>query len=212
MNNDTITQNTYNQHLNRLQTEVNRCFGKTVTSVADFELLSEKTHLSTQSLRRFFGKIDKNKRLSNSSLDLICTYVGFADWQSFCSNTAPSPNTTQLREVINSFYDTIAFSGASFFDIKLRDTHEAYAPIILQDTPYAYSFLERYKNTPKITQSLYPWFPYYDRMAQRDYIHLIESYLATEPLEHLRVCQNSFLAYGAFCASNGGGGGQPSLR
>ena len=43
-------------------------------------------------------------------------------------------------------------------------------------------------------------------MAQRSYVQLIEAYLATEPLEHLRVCQNSFLAYGAFCAANGGGG------
>lgn len=205
MTNDLTTENTYKQHINRLQTEVNRSFGKTVTSIADFEELSEKTHLSTQTLRRFFGKIDKDKQLSSASLNLLCNYIGFADWQSFCNNTTPT-TPTQLREVINSFYDTIAFSGASFFDVKLRDTHEAYAPIILNDLPYAYSFLERYKNTPKITQSLYPWFPYYDCMAQASYVHLIETYLATQPLEHLRVCQNSFLAYGVFCSTKWGGG------
>ncbi|WP_276728476.1 hypothetical protein [Capnocytophaga granulosa] len=93
----------------------------------------------------------------------------------------------------------MAFSNASFFDARLRDTHEAYAEIILQDIPYAYTFLERYRSYPKITQSLYPWFPYYDRMAQSDYIQLIETYLKTQPLDHLIVCQNSFLAYGAFC-------------
>lgn len=165
MTNDLATDNAYKQHINRLQNEVNRSFGKTVTSIADFEELSEKTRLSTQTLRRFFGKIDKDKQLSTTSLNLLCNYIGFADWQSFCNNTTPA-TPTQLREVINSFYDTIAFSDASFFDAKLRDTHEAYAPIILNDLPYAFSFLERYKNTPKITQSLYPWFPYYDYMAQ----------------------------------------------
>jgi len=205
MTNDLATDNAYKQHINRLQNEVNRSFGKTVTSIADFEELSEKTRLSTQTLRRFFGKIDKEKQLSTASLNLLCNYIGFADWQSFCNNTTPA-TPTQLREVINSFYDTIAFSGASFFDVKLRDTHEAYAPIILNDLPYAYSFLERYKNTPKITQSLYPWFPYYDYMAQASYVHLIETYLATQPLEHLRVCQNSFLAYGVFCSTKWGDG------
>ena len=94
----------------------------------------------------------------------------------------------------------MAFSNASFFDARLRDTHEAYAEIILQDIPYAHTFLDRYRAYPKITQSLYPWFPYYDRMAQSDYIQLIETYLKTQPLDHLMVCQNSFLAYGAFCS------------
>ena len=47
MTNDLATENTYKQHINRLQTEVNLSFGKTVTSIADFEELSEKTRLST---------------------------------------------------------------------------------------------------------------------------------------------------------------------
>lgn len=191
----------YQQHITKLQTEVNRAFGRTVTSVYDFEQLAEKIQLSVQTLRRFYGKIDKDKQLSTTSLNLICNYIGYADWQSFCNPIACSqPNTHSL---INAFYDTVAFSGATFFDQKLRDTHEAYAELILKDIPYAYSFLERYKAHPVITQSLYPWFPYYDQMAHPSYVQLIEHYLTTNPLEHLRVCQNSFLAYGAFFASNG---------
>ena len=50
-------QKDYNTHIIRLQNEVNRVFGKVVTSVADFEQLAEKVHLSPQSLRRFYGKI-----------------------------------------------------------------------------------------------------------------------------------------------------------
>lgn len=116
-----------------------------------------------------------------------------------------SPSHTQFTDiqlVINKFYDTLAFSQASFFDRTIRDTHEEYAKIIIQYLPYAHDFLKRYQAYPQLTQSLYPWFPYYDRMAHKEYIHLIESYLATNPLEHLRVCQNSFLAYGAYCSGN----------
>ena len=188
----------YQEHIIRLQTEVNRTFGRTVTSMFDFELLAEKIHLSTQTLRRFYGKIDKDKQLSAASLNLICQYIGFADWESFCAQ--PDTPKVNVYQLINAFYDTVAFSNASFFDARLRDTHETYAEIILQDIPYAYTFLERYRSYPKITQSLYPWFPYYDRMAQSDYVHLIETYLKTQPLDHLMVCQNSFLAYGAFCS------------
>lgn len=197
-------QDNYKNHIIRLQNEVSRTFGRTISSIYDFEQLSEKIHLSVQSLRRFYGKIDKDKQLSLSSLNLICKYVGFPDWKSFCNEESSSEN--DLREIINAFYDTVAFSNASFFDAKLRDTHEAYAKIILQDIPYANTFLERYRNHPKITQSLYPWFPYYDQMAKQQYIQLIERYLETKPLEHLRVCQNSFLAYGAFCSFGMGGG------
>ena len=192
-------QKDYNTHIIRLQNEVNRVFGKLVTSVADFEQLAEQVHLSPQSLRRFYGKIDKNKQLSATSLNLLCTYIEVPDWESFCKGVAAPQIDTQ--RIINTFYDTVAYSNASFFDARLRDTHEAYAEIILQDIPYAHTFLDRYRTYPKITQSLYPWFPYYDRMAQQDYILLIESYLQTKPLDHLIVCQNSFLAYGAFCSS-----------
>lgn len=199
-------QNDYKSQIIRLQNEVNRVFGKVVTSVADFEQLAEKVHLSPQSLRRFYGKIDKDKELSTSSLNLICAYIGVPDWESFCKGAVVQ--NLDSHRIINAFYDTVAFSNASFFDARLRDTHEAYAEIILQDIPYAYTFLERYRSYPKITQSLYPWFPYYDRMAQSDYIHLIETYLKTQPLDHLMVCQNSFLAYGAFCSFGMGGGGE----
>lgn len=191
-------QNDYNTHIIRLQNEVNRVFGKVVTSVADFEQLAEQVRLSLQSLRRFYGKIDKDKELSTSSLNLICAYIGVPDWESFCRGAVVQ--NLDSHRIINAFYDTVAFSNASFFDARLRDTHEAYAEIILQDIPYAYTFLDRYRTYPKITQSLYPWFPYYDRMAQSDYIQLIETYLKTQPLDHLMVCQNSFLAYGAFCS------------
>jgi len=190
-------QNDYNTHIIRLQNEVNRVFGRVVTSVADFDQLAEKVQLSAQSLRRFYGKIDKDKQLSATSLNRICAYIRVPDWESFCKGAVVQ--NLDSHRIINAFYDTVAFSNASFFDARLRDTHEAYAEIILQDIPYAYTFLERYRSYPKITQSLYPWFPYYDRMAQSDYIQLIETYLKTQPLDHLIVCQNSFLAYGAFC-------------
>ena len=191
-------QKDYKTHIIRLQNEVNRVFGKVVTSVADFEQLAEQVRLSPQSLRRFYGKIDKDKELSTSSLNLICAYIRVRDWESFCKEAVVQ--NLDFRSIINAFYDTVARSNASFFDARLRDTHEAYAEIILQDIPYAYTFLDRYRSYPKITQSLYPWFPYYDRMAQSDYIQLIETYLKTQPLDHLMVCQNSFLAYGAFCS------------
>ena len=186
-------QNDYNTHIIRLQNEVNRVFRKVVTSVADFEQLAEQVPISLQTLRRFYGKIDKDKQLSATSLNRICAYIGVPDWESFCKGAVVQ--NLDSHRIIN----TVAYSNASFFDARLRDTHEAYAEIILKDIPYAYTFLDRYRTYPKITQSLYPWFPYYDRMAQSDYIQLIETYLKTQPLDHLIVCQNSFLAYGAFC-------------
>ena len=64
----------YQEHIIRLQTEVNRTFGRTVTSMFDFELLAEKIHLSTQTLRRFYGKIIKINFHKYPSNRTICRY------------------------------------------------------------------------------------------------------------------------------------------
>lgn len=82
---------TYHQHIERLQQMLNRTFGRSITSMADFEELAQKTKLSVQSLRRFYGKIDKDKKLSPTSLNLICRYVGMPDWRSFCESASPPP-------------------------------------------------------------------------------------------------------------------------
>jgi len=96
-------QNDYKSQIIRLQNEVNRVFGKVVTSVADFEQLAEQVHLSPQSLRRFYGKIDKNKQLSATSLNLICAYIGMPDWESFCKGVAAPLIDT--HRIINAFYE-----------------------------------------------------------------------------------------------------------
>jgi len=77
-------QNDYNTHIIRLQNEVNRVFEKVVTSMADLEQLAEQVPISLQTLRRFYGKIDKDKKLSTTSLNRICAYIRVPDWESFC--------------------------------------------------------------------------------------------------------------------------------
>ena len=57
MTNDLATDNAYKQHINRLQNEVNRSFGKTVTSIADFEELSEKIGIDKST---FYRRLESN--------------------------------------------------------------------------------------------------------------------------------------------------------
>ena len=56
MTNDLATDNAYKQHINRLQNEVNRSFGKTVSSTTDFEKLSEKNTSIYPNLAPLFWK------------------------------------------------------------------------------------------------------------------------------------------------------------
>lgn len=73
---------------NELKLLVKKKFGKPLTSLKGFEELSQEIRLSTQTLRRFFGKIEKEKErsISRTSLSFICQYVGFSDWDSFHEN------------------------------------------------------------------------------------------------------------------------------
>lgn len=188
------------KNLRELQKLVSDEFDGTVTKLIDDIYKRTGVLLAPITIRRFYQKAEPGKVPSPNSLDVICKYVGFEDWNAFRKRTSVAPNS--LYKIIEVFYDMVSKKNYFFFDAKLRETHETYASFVLKDLDYAYSFLERYKSYPIITQSLYPWYPYHDRMSQKDYVDLIKTYLATNPLEHLHLCQNSFLAYGAYCSGN----------
>jgi hypothetical protein len=56
-------------------------------------------------LRRFFGKIDVEKNISNSSLSLLWKYIGFNDWDEFL---AYFENKKDISETDRIFIENMA--------------------------------------------------------------------------------------------------------
>lgn len=70
-----------------LKISVKNTFSKPLNSIKSFEELSYETKVSSQTLSRFFGKIDKDKTISKTSLSLLCKYIGFKDLEDFTEQT-----------------------------------------------------------------------------------------------------------------------------
>ena len=79
--------------LNELRKAVNQQFGRTLTSLTDFELLSVAIetqtgeHLNTDTLRRLWGiRHDAYQSVRESTLNILTKYVGHESWDTFCEH------------------------------------------------------------------------------------------------------------------------------
>jgi len=43
-------------------------------------------NISSSTLQRFFGLVSNNSQISERSLDIICNFLGYENWDSFCSD------------------------------------------------------------------------------------------------------------------------------
>ena len=77
--------------LTLLLTRVEELFGKRVSTPYDFEALSidilDKTGkgISTSTLKRLWGYVSMNNSPRNSTLDILCEYVGCKDYVTYCN-------------------------------------------------------------------------------------------------------------------------------
>ena len=146
-------------------------------------------------MRRFFGKIDKDKSVSKSSLNIICQYIGYIDWEDFLNHSErkTSENITSFADAIFPFYDNVIYHEIDVFSKGFFDIHYDYSKVILEDEQNCNHFLQRYRSNPEILRLVFSIFPYYDKVGQNWYQKAMQRYLSTESLAHAQVSMNSFL-------------------
>lgn len=187
----------------QLQNELREFHHAPIYSIRDYECLADTLHLSTQSLRRFFGKVKSQNGISTSSLNLICQYLGYKDWEEFCHKPQGTEQVkADLYQVISTFYRTIKKSGKDILDTALYPTHYYYSEIILNNKKYTYDFLKEFSDSPLILQAIFALNPYYDKLGTHWYKEAIKSFLHKDKTSHIQVSQNSLLGYGAYLEKN----------
>ena len=81
--------------LNQLRKTIAKQFGKDIKTATDCDNLVSviirdcKTNISSQTLRRFFGLIKTTSEPSNFTLDLLCQFCGYSNFEAFinaCNN------------------------------------------------------------------------------------------------------------------------------
>ena len=82
---------TNDKNINQLRLAVEQAVGRKMYSPKDFDFLSEaiyeKLHqnISTSTLKRVWGYVQQYATIRCSTLNLLSQYVGYDDWEHFCS-------------------------------------------------------------------------------------------------------------------------------
>lgn len=80
------------EYYSRLKADVEKKFGSSLGKRGDFDQLSSVIYeatremLSSTTLRRFWGyQSDQNTRCSRSTLNVLAHYIGYRDWNNYCT-------------------------------------------------------------------------------------------------------------------------------
>ena len=186
-----------------LKTSIKHTFSKPLNSLKSFEELSDATQLSVQTLRRFFGKIDVEKNISNSSLSLLCKYIGFNDWDEFL---AYFENKKDISETDRIFIENMAvfFKNGEKYNINYHqntltaDTLNDYAKVIFSKKENIEYFYELYHENNWATDYMMAWIPNYNFYGQNWYRKILLDKSQKTNVAHVKLSQTNFLFFGAF--------------
>lgn len=99
--------------LSFLLTEVEKKYGRKLSTATDFESLSvviemnTRAYISASTLKRLWGYVTMNPTPRISTLDILCKFIGHKDFKSFCT----------------SLKDTSSFNS-TFFTSRCMDTSD----------------------------------------------------------------------------------------
>lgn len=159
------------ESIERLQVLVKERFGKPLHSVKSFETLASNVRLGVQTLRRFFGKIDAGKKISVSSLSILCHYVGFSDWQEFSLSFEHQQNISDKDksyiENMSSFFENGKRYNIDYYqNTMIVDTLNDFAKVIYKKKENLMFFAGLYQKNNWCSDYFFAWLPNYNYFGQ----------------------------------------------
>ncbi len=115
-------ENSDDRHIEQLRQAVEQTIGRKMVSPKDFNFLSEDIYerlhqnISTSTLKRVWGYVQQYATIRRSTLNLLSQYVGYDDWEQFCStaseetgqNTPAEENTAPVCRTVSRKWWVIA--------------------------------------------------------------------------------------------------------
>lgn len=186
-----------------LKISIKNTFSKPLNSIKSFEELAHETNVSSQTLRRFFGKIDKEKGISKTSLSLLCKYIGYNDWDNFLKNYEAQICVTDTdKNYIKNM--AVFFRNGEKYNINYHqntltaDTLNDYAKIIYKSKENIEYFYQLYHENNWATDYILAWIPNYNFYGQNWYRKILLDKSQKTNVAHVKLSQTNFLFFGAF--------------
>ncbi|WP_332453434.1 hypothetical protein [Chryseobacterium aquaticum] len=202
-----MTKNTTKSEIKeQLQILVKQRFGRPLNSVKSFEELSENIHLGVQTLRRFFGKIDQDKEISISSLNMLCKYVGFSDWQDFSSDFE---NQKSLSEKDRYYIENMSvfFENGDRYNLDyyqntmIVDTLNDFGKVIYKKIENFQFFQKLYYGNDWCSDYYLAWLPNYNYFAQNWFKEILTVRINHTKNILVKLALNNFLFFGFFLSN-----------
>ena len=192
---------------NKLKSLVRTKFAKPLNSQKSFEELSELTNLSSQTLRRFFGKIELHNKTSTTTLSLLSKFVGFQDWtnflQEFQNESEISEREKLAIEDMSVFFKNGEKYNTDYFqETNTVDTLNDYAKIIYASKDNIEYFYKLYQNNNWSTDYILAWIPNYNLYGQDWFRKILFDKSQRSKISHVKLSQTNFLHLGAFLSDS----------
>ena len=190
-----------------LKSLIKQKFAKPLNSLKSFEELAEMTKLSSQTLRRFFGKIDLKNKTSTSTLSLLCKFVGFQDWQNFeeqfRSKIEIHNSDKILIENMSIFFKNGEKYNSDYFQkTSTVDTLNDYSKTIYASKENTEYFYKLYKTNNWATDYLLAYIPNYNFYGLDWFRKILTDKAKRTKISHVKLSQTNFLCFGAFLSKN----------
>ena len=204
---DTKSKNSINSKAkSALEKLIRETYGKPINSINSFKELSETTQLSVQTLRRFFGKIEKNKNVSKSSLTILCRYVGYADWDSFVTEINTEKQLDAKDKIYIESMKPFFASGEKYFvkysqETVSVDTLNAYVNVIYKNIENIKYFHKLYKKNNWACDYIYAWLPNYNYFGNTEFRKLLSERVKSTPSKKVKLALCNFLYFGEFLSA-----------
>lgn len=192
---------------NKLKSLIRTQFAKPLNSQKSFEELSELTNLSSQTLRRFFGKIDPQNKTSTTTLSLLSKFVGFQDWSNFLQvfqdeSQILDRNKIAIENMSVFFRNGEKYNTDYFQKTNTVDTLNDYAKIIYASKENVEYFHKLYQDNNWATDYILAWIPNYNFYGRDWFRKILLDKSQRTKISHVKLSQANFLHFGAFLSNS----------
>ena len=192
---------------NKLKSLIRTKFAKPLNSQKSFEELAYLTNLSSQTLRRFFGKIEQHNKTTTTTLSLLSRFVGFQDWttfqQEFQNENKISERDKFAIENMHVFFKNGEKYNTDYFqETNTVDTLNDYAKIIYSKKENLEYFYKLYHKNNWATDYILAWIPNYNFYGQNWFRKILLDKSQRTKITHVKLSQTNFLHFGAFLSKS----------
>lgn len=186
-----------------LRVRVRLRYAKPIASIKSFEEIAKDCNVSVQTMRRFFGKIEATKELSNSTLSQISKYAGFSDWQDCLEKTATRAAISERDKIAIDDMGIFFRNGEKHNSDYLKNTLivdilNEYATIIYNSRENIEYFYSLYSENTWACDYFFAWLPNYNLFGQNWFRKILWESKKRSKSEAAKIAITNFLLLGSF--------------